>query len=473
MAAVVGLAFLVRVLLVLWSQSGLHVETPSGMSSLYFRQGYAIAAGLGFVVGAGESNDFLKDLQQRVNAGKLVATPGSVGTAPSGLYADTLHPPGMSILVALLHRAFEIPADIPVQLVGAVLDALASGIVYWIAATLLGATAGLVAGLLYAVFLPQAWAATGAQMPDGLIGPFIVAMVGAYVMALRSIGWRALGWYMVAGLALGFGSYLRPDYLLAPVAMFPFLWLYLRRLRIAFIGSVVVMLVAFSVLSPWAHRNHQIYGKWIFTSSGAGATLVTGLGEFENPWGIGSTDTHRHAEAAQAGFPTAWVPEADEYFRSVWWAAVRSDPGAFLLSILKRLPLSLAPPNTFGFDNPLKTRTFTQIRAAGQDRYQAILSNPGYVLGAYWEVLAMGLLSGAAFLASLWWLLADRRKWTLILFVLSVHLYSIAAHLLIHIEPRFLLPSMFVLLFGVARFLTRHHHPESPLPKEAQAASGA
>ena len=462
-AVVVAVALMVRLLLALWSQSSFFVEPPSGMSSLYFRQGYAIAAGLGFVVGQGETNDFLKEIQRRVNAGDLVATPDSVGLGPGGLYADTLHPPGMAILVAALHRLFGAPADIPLQLFGALLDSLAAGVVYWIGSTLLGSAAGLAAGLLYALFLPQAWAVTGAQMPDGLIGPFIVAMVAAYLMALRSTRWGAVAWYVVAGLSLGIGSYLRPDYLLVPIAMFPFLWLHLRRLAPAVVASVLVTATAFATLSPWAFRNHLLHDRWIFTSSGAGATLVTGLGEFSSPWGIGPTDIDRHNEAMAQGFRSAWVPEADHYFRKVWWDALQSYPGAFVVSVVKRLPLALAPPYSFGFANPLKTRTFTEIRGEGQDRYQAILSNPLYVLAAYWDVIGAAIFSGLALLASIWWLIVDRHRWTLVLLILSVHLYSIGAHLIIHMEPRFLLPSMFVFLLGLARFLTRHRQVDREL----------
>lgn len=299
-------------------------------------------------------------------------------------------------------------------------------------------------------------------MPDGLIGPCIVAMVAAYLKAVRSIRWQAYAWYAAAGLALGIGSYLRPDYLLAPIAMLPFLWACLRRLLPAVLGTVMVMVVALATLSPWAHRNHVLYDRWIFTSSGAGATLVTGLGEFRNPWGIGATDTDRHEEARANGFVSAWIPEADQYFRQVWWQAVSSQPTAYLRLMIKRLPIALAPPFEFGFDNPLRTRTFTDSRKAGQDRYQAVLSDPKYLLAAYWDNLLMAALSGVALLASLWWLVLDNQRWAMILLVLSPHLYSIATHVIIHVEPRFLLPSMFGLLIGLAFVVVRFALPMVP-----------
>jgi hypothetical protein len=456
MLRVGGVALIVRLLMIAWSLSGLYSQPPSGMSDLYFRQGYAIAAGLGFVVGEDEANVFLKDVHRRVDEEGLVATRSSIGAVPAGIVPDSLHPPGMSVLVAGVHRALGVSADLPVQLLGAILDSLAAALVFWIGVTVATPRAGLVAGMLYALFLPQAWAATGAQMPDGLIGPFVVAMLAAYLKAGSANGAARYGWFALAGLALGIGSYLRPDYLLVPVGMFPFLWMNLRRFMPAAAGSIVVLGVAFMTLAPWAYRNHVIFDRWIFTSSGAGATMVTGLAEFHNPWGFGVSDNDRVAEARAAGFESAWVPAADAYFRARWLEAVREHPEAFVSAILKRTPLALAPPFEVGFANPMKTRTFTDARADGKDRYQALASDPLYVLRAYWDSLLMAAFSGVVLLVALAWPLVDRVRWSLALLVLSPHLYSIGSHLIVHLEPRFLLPSFFCLLIGFSAVATRY-----------------
>jgi hypothetical protein len=353
------------------------------------------------------------------------------------------------------------------QAIGAVLDSLAAVLVAWIGMTVSGLRVGTFAGILYALFLPQAWAATGAQMPDGLVGPFVVAAVASYLVALETEGPPRYGWFFLAGLLFGLGSYLRPDYLLAPIAMLPFVWLHLRRFSPAFLGTTLTMLAALLVLSPWAYRNYQEYGRWIFTSSGAGATLVTGLGQFKNPWGFGPSDNDRHAEARAEGFPNAWAPEADEYFRKVWFDAVSSNPSAFVASMLKKAPIAVAPPFEFGLVNPLKTRTFSDSHAAtGGDRYQAIKRDPLYVLGAYWDNLVMAALSVISLAAAVFWLIVERGRRTMILLLLSVHAYSMATHVIVHIEPRFLLPSMFTLLIGLAfaisRILLRLHITGTP-----------
>lgn len=444
--------------MIVWSQSGYYAEPPTGLSDFYFRQGYGLAAGLGYVTGDDDANVFLKDLQERVSARDLIATPETVRFDGTGMYPTAVHPPGMAILVAGFHRLMGIPSDLPIQVFGAVLDSVAAGLVFWIGCTVASPAVGLVAGILYAVFLPQAWAATGAQMPDGLIGPFIVAMLAAYLKAVHSAGPRAYAWYLIAGLALGLGSYMRPDYLLAPIAMFPFVWRYLRRLKQAAAGSALVLIVALATLSPWAYRNHVVFGQWIFTAVGAGPILITSLAEFSNPWGFGPTDDDRQQEAVTWGLRSAWMPEAVPHFQRLWWEAVRSHPAAFVLTMVKRAPIALAPPHQFGFENPLKTRTFTDLRATGQDRYQVLLNDPLYVLGAYWDTLLMAAFSGLALLASVWWLIVERRRAALVLLVLSPHIYSIAVHMIVHLEPRYLLPSMFVLLVGLGFVVVHPPH---------------
>jgi hypothetical protein len=449
------LALSVRLLLVWWSQSGAYVDAPTGLSTYYFRQGYAIAAGLGYVDGVGRADDFLQDIQDKVNARELVARPDTVGSPPDGLSHVTVHLPGMPLLVAGFHRILGIPADLPVQLFGAFLDSTAAAVTLWIGAIVVSPAAGAVAGLMYAFFLPQAWAATGAQMPDGLIGPFIVFMLAAYLKAIRSNGRGAYLWYGMAGLALGVGSYFRLDYLLVPLAIFPLLWLVTRRAWSAVAGTTVVIAMVFLTLLPWAYRNYLTFDEWMFTTTGAGANLVTSLGEFQNPWGIGPSDLDRLEEARAWGLESAWVPEAVPHFQRLWLDSVRSHPGAFVMTMVKRLPIALAPPFEFGFNNPLKTQTFSELRATGRDRYQVLMDEPWYVLSAYWDVLLMAALSGVALAASICWVFLEGTRWPVALLVLSPHLYAIAVHMIVHLEPRYIVGSMFTLLVGSAAMVVR------------------
>jgi hypothetical protein len=214
--------------------------------------------------------------------------------------------------------------------------------------------------------------------------------------------------------------------------------------------------LAFALLLPWAWRNHGLCERWIFTSTSVGATLVSGLGAHNNPWKFGHLDEDRAREARAQGMDSPWDSKADIYFRSVFLRAVLDDPGAYAVSILKRIPLGLAAPQSFGFANPLKTQTFSEVRAAsGKDRYSIIRENPRYVLLAYWDVLLIALLNIMGFVGCCVMVVREREKRALVLLLFMPHLYSLATHLITNMEPRYLLPSAFVVSMGVGWVVTQ------------------
>ena len=125
------------------------------------------------------------------------------------------------------------------------------------------------------------------------------------------------------------------------------------------------------------------------------------------------------------------------------------------MSVAKRLPLAVVAPQTFGFNNPLKTVRFSEELEKGRDRFEVVLSKPLYILKAYWEWLLMGLVGFASSLSSLFMVICERRRFGLVFLLLSPHLYSIGTHLLMYYEPRYVLPSMFSFLIGLAYVLSR------------------
>jgi hypothetical protein len=237
--------------------------------------------------------------------------------------------------------------------------------------------------------------------------------------------------------------------MLMPIFMVLGLWIYTRTLWKPVWTMVLAQLTVLFVLFPWAYRNHNLSGRWIFTSTSVGATLVTGLGEFRNPWGLGPTDEDRAKEAAAVGIPSPWFSDADLHFRKLFLQCIIEKPTAYLGTVVRRVPLVAAPPFTFGFSNPAKTKTFTQMREGHQDRYDVLRSQTLYFLKAYWDYLGMAAL---AFLCTLSVTVLCFKEWRnpIIFFLLCPHLYCISSHILTHLEPRFLLPTIFCWLFGLS-----------------------
>ena len=447
----------VRVGAMLWSWSGWYGLPQYGMSKLYFREGYGIAAGYGLIQTRGATRQHLIDLYERVSRDSVRVTPEMAGPLPSKdeTAPSMLHPPGFALLVAGFNRTLGVRADEPMQVLGILLELIAAGLVYWVAATLVGARAGLLAGLIYAFFLPLAYHAAYAKEPQGLHGVFIVGCLAGVLQATRVRGWQALAWYAAGGVVLGLGSYIRPDYMLLPVFMVVGLWAYTRRFLRSVGAMVLVQLLVFATLLPWAYRNYRACGRWVFTSTGVGATLVTGLGEFENAWGIGGSDIDRGNEARAMGFESPWSSESDLYFREVFFKSVRERPGEYLSIVTRRLPLAIATPFRWGLANPYRTQRFGEAATGGEDRYEVIRKRPWYVIAAYWDCMLPGGVMLAGLMCACIMLVRERRRAGMVLLLMSPHLYGIATHVLVHFEPRFILPSAFCWFIALGYVLAR------------------
>jgi 4-amino-4-deoxy-L-arabinose transferase-like glycosyltransferase len=452
---VLAAALFFRVAYLLWYLSGWHVIPDASMAFSYFWRGYGIAAGYGYVAAEGPIERHLNVLEERVRAECFRVTPETAGPLPQAARAETLHPPGTALLIAGFNRLFGTPADIPIQILFLIMDSIAALLVWRTARAALGGRVGLAAGLAYAFFPPAAYMAIS-KFPTGMFAVFVVGSLACAFEATRRTGRAQWLWYAGSGAALGLGGYFRPDYVLMPVFLGLGLWAYTSRLWPSLRAAALVQAVVFAVLLPWAFRNHAIFDRWIFTSSSAGGTMINGLGSFRNPWGFGPFDEDRDKEAAAAGFDSPWSPDADAHFRKVFVRSITEHPLGFVMSVAYRTPAAVATPYDFGFENPWRTQSFSAGRKEGQDRYSYFLEHPGYVLLAYSDSLFSALLSLFCLGCTLIMVIVERRRLGLIFLLLSPHIYSMVAHMTTsHMQPYYLLPSMFCWLIGVGYVFAR------------------
>jgi 4-amino-4-deoxy-L-arabinose transferase-like glycosyltransferase len=455
-AIVFAAALAFRVAYLLWTASGWHVIPGTILTKSYFWQGYGIAAGYGYVSAEGPVRRHLIALARRVESEGGRVTPESAGPMEvEGARPETLHPPGMALLVAGINRLLGMPADVPIQILFLVADSIAALLVFWTGNLAFGSRVGFAAGLAYAFFPPSAYTAV-AWPPTGFLPIFIVGSLACVLHGLRRGAKRRWGWYAASGVLLGVGGYFRPDYVLMPGFVGLGLWAHTRRFWDSLGAMALAQIIVFVVLLPWAYRNHTVYGPWIFTSTSAGGTMINGLGAFPNPWGYGPRDQDRHAQAAAVGIESAWSPAGDVYFRRLFVSSIMEHPGGYLMSLLYKLPAGIATPYDLGFKNPWRTQTFYVARKEGQDRYQFIRDRPGYFLAAYSDRVATAFMSLLCLASVVFMAIAERRRLGLILLLLSPHLYSIIAHIAVsHMQPYYLIPSVFCWLLGLGYVLGR------------------
>jgi hypothetical protein len=446
-------AILFRLLYVVWSLSDWHVIHINTLGKVYIYQGYGICAGYGYARPAKTWYEF-KELEKMASQSRI--TPENAPRIDaSKLMPEMLHPPGMAILNAVIHKVVGTRVDLPLEILGAILDSIAAGLVCYMVAKYYHPGVGFATGLIYAFYPPLAFVSTIDRSPDGLMPIFVVGSLLCTIVSSNHHNYRSFIWDILAGVLLALGSYLRPDFLLMPVVIGFALWIYTRRFWKSFFAMTTVQVVAITLLVPWAYRNYQLCGRWIFTSSSVGATLITGLGEYHNPWNFGPMDEDRYKESDSQGFKTPWGPDADQYFRKVFWESVRSKPMAYVMTVVKRLPMGIIAPQLTGYENPYKTTTFGQSMAKGKDRFEIMMNDPFYILKAYWEVLLPAVINVLCFFCTIFLVFKDRKRIGILLVLLSPYIYSFVTHMLTHMEPRFLLPSFFSLFIGLAYVLCR------------------
>ena len=224
MILVGSVALLFRCLFLFWGLAGWYLLDQNVLSKGYFIQGYGICAGYGYVTDPGGK------IPEMVDQGRKVTPETAPQGDPTNLIPEMLHPPGMAILVAAFHRITGLPVDLFFEIFGMILDTIAVCILYWMVATFLSDRVAFVASLIYAFYPPLAYGCTLDRSPEGIMAVFIVGSLACVLQSTLSKEWEVAFWWVGAGILIALSAYLRPDYLLAPVAFGFGFWLYTRRL---------------------------------------------------------------------------------------------------------------------------------------------------------------------------------------------------------------------------------------------------
>ncbi len=439
----------------------------TGQALDFTRNCYLLAAGLGYSgadAGSPADQDF-RTLLEKARQGTVITSEFKDTLRREGMYPEMLHPFGWAGLAVALHWLTGVHIEAVMQTAGAVVDTGATALIYALAVLCLrNRRIGLVSSLIYAVFPPSLFLSTR-LFPLAFMPFFCALATVCIVLATRVTGMRRAMYYVLVGVVLGVGSYFRSDSLLLGPFFFFGLWAYHRRFWASSAAGLGIFAVSMALLLPWAWRNHEICGRWIFTSSSAGVTLVTGLGAYPNPWDIGGTDRDRMREAEAQGFKRWSDPRADAYFRKKFLDAVKQHPDAYVKILCRRSIMPIAVPLDWGIAPPEDSVSYTKLRRSGR-----VLSSLGAVVKRVWSRL---LSSGFMFVALIGWVFLCWREWRrhpLIVFLLLVPVYMAASHVLTYMAPYYLWPGTFAQLLGAGYLLSGEWRGSSELHKSPLSA---
>ena len=196
-------------------------------------------------------------------------------SSPLGNPDNLGHPPGYSILIAVVHRTMS-ESDTAVQLVQIFCDALAAVVLFLIVANLMSLGVATIAGLLSA-FAPQfAWNSV-LFLPDTLAVLPILLAIYCLTLAFKR---PRLGLIITAGAMVGVSCWLRANALLLPVFLAALVFVLFNRqvwLRysMALIGGALLVIV------PLTIRNAVVFRHFIPVSLGAGQTFLEGIADYD------------------------------------------------------------------------------------------------------------------------------------------------------------------------------------------------
>lgn len=270
------------------------------------------------------------------------------------------HPPGYSILMALLFTVFG-ESDAAIQFFQLVCDALAAVLVFLIVAELLPRSVAVIAGLLVALSPQFAWNSV-LLLPDTLsVAPLLLAV---YCLA-RAYRRHQLWLLIAAGALIGLSCWLRANaMLLAPFMTLSIPFLFKRGVRLRY--SAALLGGALLLIAPLTIRNAIVFGHFIPVSLGAGQTLLEGISDYddEHRFGIPETDMGiMKWEAEMYGRPdyygTLFNPDGVKRERMrlaqglkvigshpVWFLRVMVQRGASMLRLERVRLISREPPVT-------------------------------------------------------------------------------------------------------------------------------
>jgi 4-amino-4-deoxy-L-arabinose transferase-like glycosyltransferase len=322
-----------------------------------------------------------------------------------------LQPVGAAVVLSGLWAVSGDQDYVYLQVLQAVVDALMALVVFWIALRLFERRrAALIAAGLYAVFLPIA-----------LLTPIphldiwgVHATLAITALALKA--WRSprpLPWLVATGVATGLSLYFRPGVALLPVAfaIAALPWIGWRRAA----AATLVPVVAAALLTvPWVVRNLAEFDRFIPTRIGIGQNLWEGLGEVDNDFGAVLDDqvTERQVEDERPELVYG-TPEYDDHLREKAVDAIADHPDHFAKVVGRRAVVTTV----------------------------ALRNLP----------LPLGLVEPLLFLLAVGVAAVTWRHWPREhAFLAAVPVATLLPYLVLHVEPRYMLPASFAYLIWVA-----------------------
>ncbi|HET9532370.1 MAG TPA: glycosyltransferase family 39 protein [Blastocatellia bacterium] len=280
-----------------------------------------------------------------------------------------IHPPGYSILMAILYGAdASSGSNTRLKVLQVISDSLAALLVFFIAMELFPITVAGIAGLLVALSPHLAYYSLWLS-PDSLS---VIPTLLAVFLIIRAIRRPRFVTVVFAGICLGLSCWLRSNaMLLAPFLAVVTFFFFERSKRLLYPAVLVGAMIV--VISPITIRNLVLFNRFIPLSIGAGLNMVEGIADYDTEKRFGMPqydedvklkDAEWHNRPDYAG--NNWAPdgvERDQARMARGLEVIRSNPGWFLKVMAKRAAFMLTYNDSNSSDWPFNTARVPLVSA--------------------------------------------------------------------------------------------------------------
>ena len=137
-------------------------------------------------------------------------------------------------------------------------------------------------------------------------------------------------WPLLTGISIAIATYVRPSWMLAGPLLAVLVILFQRPRGKACFEAAVMLLGLFGAMLPWAWRNHEVSGHWVFTTLWSGSSLYDGL----NPDANGDSNMTFFDRDNLMAQMSEW--DVDQHYKQAAWQYAGQHPGrAVELTFLK------------------------------------------------------------------------------------------------------------------------------------------
>ncbi len=262
------------------------------------------------------------------------------------------YPPGAATLMASMYLLFG-DGFTATRVLQALIDSFGCVLIYLTCRELFNRRIGIIAAILYAIFLPIAFMSTWIAH-DALLPFLVLSIFYTFILAIKRNRWY---YFVITGIVTGISCYFQPTTLFLPILLGIGYYIYsMDKSTLILIGKniLLVLISMVIVILPWMVRNYKLSGIVTPMRSAGWVTIYCGFAEFGNcPENITLNDLEQlRLDSLKVEHKIIWgSKEYEDYYKAKVITFIKEHPLFVLKTMIRRIPLAIVYKPEMGLSN--------------------------------------------------------------------------------------------------------------------------